>query len=76
MYVWELHLCLSTALATKTVLLRLHQAMFERLEGEVKELANNITALKQNKAALNEMKFVLNGTDECFFEVHQLISDY
>lgn len=56
--------------------MRVHQAMFERLEGEVKELANNITALKQNKAALNELKFVLDGTDECFVEVHQRISDY
>ena len=45
-----------------------YEAQFERLESELKELCNNIDALKRNYIELYELKFVLRHTEDFLAE--------
>ena len=45
------------------------KAQFEKHESELKELSNNIEALRRNFSELYELKFVLRHTEDFLIEV-------
>ena len=45
------------------------QAQFEKHESELRELSNNIEALRRNFSELYELKFVLRHTEDFLIEV-------